>query len=174
MNRFSVCLPHILEFEGGVANDAADHGGFTMCGITQETFDDWNADQRRPKRSVRSITREEIEAIYRDRYWDACCCDDLPIPLDLAVFDAAVQHGTGRAAKLLQRTVGATIDGEIGPKTLYAVQTLVLQHRTERLVEDYMDLRAAFYAGIIARDPSQKKFERGWAKRMARLEVLLK
>ena len=38
--------------------------------------------------------------------------------VDLMVFDMAVNSGPGRAGKILQRVVGATVDGGIGPQTL--------------------------------------------------------
>ncbi len=34
------------------------------------------------------------------------------------MFDASVNHGTGRAAKFLHKAVGANMDGSIGPLTL--------------------------------------------------------
>jgi lysozyme family protein len=49
--------------------------------------------------------------------------DDLPAGLDYAVFDYAVNSGTGHAAKALQQAVGATPDGTIGRLTMAAVNS---------------------------------------------------
>jgi lysozyme family protein len=51
-------------------------------------------------------------------YWNATRGEMLPSGADILLFDVAVVDGPGRAARLLQRTVGAEEDGIIGPQTL--------------------------------------------------------
>lgn len=169
-NRYPDCLAFILRAEGGYVNDPADHGGATNQGITQRTYDEWQERHGLPTQSVRLISKDEVSSIYEGAYWNKCECANLPQPLDLVVFDSAVQHGTERASKWLQHLVCVAVDGVIGFKTLYAVNDYVMRNRLKTLVNDYMDARYAFYAGIIARDPTQKQFERGWKNRMVRLE----
>ena len=65
------------------------------------------------------------------------------------------------------------VDGAIGPKTLYAVNDYVMRNRIKVLIDDYMDLRNAFYAGIVTRDPTQARFRKGWSRRMCRLSSAL-
>ncbi len=170
MGRFDECLKHILKSEGGYVDHPADRGQATNKGITQATFDSWNLARNLPIRPVREITDFEVNGIYRARYWNVCRCDDLPQGLDLVVFDSAVQHGPARAIKWLQYCVAVAVDGVCGDQTLFAVKQCVLDRRVNELIEDYMDGRAAFYQGIIARDPSQKVFQRGWANRMNTLQ----
>ena len=57
--------------------------------------------------------------------------------LDWAVLDWAVNSGTGRVAKALQKLVGATQDGAIGPKTLQAV----MKHDPAELIDKLHDTR---------------------------------
>ena len=64
--------------------------------------------------------------------------------LDWAVLDFAVNSGTGRAAKALQKLVGATQDGAIGPKTLQAV----MNHDPAELVDKFHDTRQKFYESL--------------------------
>ena len=66
--------------------------------------------------------QKEIEAIYRQKYWDALRCDELPAGVDYAVFDYGVNSGIRRAAKVLQRLIGVDVDGEIGPNTIAAAK----------------------------------------------------
>lgn len=173
MSRYAECLAHVLKFEGGFVDDPDDRGGATNQGITQATFDAWQDNRELPRRAVRDITDYEVEAIYHVRYWSPCRGDDLHPPLDLVVFDAAVQHGPHRAIKWLQELVGVQVDGTSGEKTLYAVNGHVLSNGVTDLVDAYMTHRASFYASIIARDPSQKKFQKGWANRMNAVQDLI-
>jgi lysozyme family protein len=173
MSRFDECLPHILKFEGGFVDDPADHGGATNKGITQTVYNDYRQSKGELTESVKDISDFEVSTIYRHEYWDKCQCDNLPVPLDLCVFDASVQHGASRAIKWLQLASGTPPDGLMGEHTLYAVQQFVVDHRTHELVDSYMNTRTAFYAGIIARDPTQQKFEHGWANRMNQLETAI-
>jgi lysozyme family protein len=174
MSRFDECMKFILKEEGGFVDDKADHGGATNHGITERTDDAWDQAHGLPAHSVRDISDEEVADIYREEYWDACQCDNLPPRLDLAVFDAAIQHSAGRAIKWLQLAAGVPTDGHCGPKTIYAVQAFAASHRVNELINTYMDTRNAFYAGIIARDPTQKRFAHGWQNRMDALDDALK
>ena len=48
------------------------------------------------------------------------------------MFDWAVNSGVGRSARTLQKIIGVTADGGIGPQTLAAVA----EHDTEQLITD--------------------------------------
>ncbi|MBK7356354.1 glycosyl hydrolase 108 family protein [Propionivibrio sp.] len=151
-NRYPDCLAFVLRAEGGgVVDDPADHGGATNQGITQRTYDDWQASHGLPLHSVRLISNEEVSAIYRNHYWRRIHGDDLPPRIDLMVFDTAVQHGVSRASKWLQAVVMSPVDGVVGYKTLYAVNDYVMRNQIKVMIDDYMDLRNAFYAWIVAR-----------------------
>src|SRR5690348_7614803 len=68
--------------------------------------------------AVKDLTVDQAKTLYRANYWDAVCGDDLPTPLAVLVWDAAVNNSVSRAAKWLQAAVDAEIDGQIGPATL--------------------------------------------------------
>lgn len=174
MTRFAECLAYVLRHEGGYSNHRTDRGGATNRGITQATYDEWRVGNGLSRNPVVGISQAEIEAIYHGRYWRPVRADDLPVPLDLVVFDAAVQHGAGRAAKWLQRVVGAVPDGRIGPQTLDALRATVAAGGLARVVQDVLDIREDFYAEIVANDPSQAVFSRGWSKRMADIRAAAK
>lgn len=86
-----------------------DEGGLTKWGISA---------RGNPDLDIRSLTREQAAKIYHDRYWAPVRADELPWPLSLFVFDAAVNHGVDPAVRMLQRAVGVPVDGRLGPKTL--------------------------------------------------------
>ena len=158
MSRFDACLAFVLKMEGGFVNDPADRGGATNKGITQATYDAYHDKMSTPHQSVKFITDDEVRAIYGKQYW----LEGLLSTLDLVVFDSAVQHGFGRACKWLQRCLGVTEDGSVGDESRRA---LLFANQNE-LVSKYLDIREAFYAKIIANDPSQEKYKRGWANRV--------
>lgn len=171
MNRFAQCLAYVLRHEGGYVNHPADRGGATNRGITQATYDEWRVSNGLSRNPVVGISADEVSAIYRTRYWRPCGADRFGAPLDLVVFDAAVQHGPGRAAKWLQRVVGAVPDGQVGPMTVRAVDAFVERNGMAALVGDLLGIREGFYREIVANDPTQKVFAKGWANRLEALRT---
>lgn len=169
MGRFDDCLHFICDREGGYVNDPLDRGGATNCGITQRTYTDWLTHNHLPLKSVQDITDEEVHDIYKDNYW----VRDLPVGLDLLVFDSAVQHGKGRAVKWLQELVGVATDGVIGDDTRYHVNQYILREGKTTLINMYMDRRQRFYDAIILADPTQGRFKHGWQNRMDLLKEAL-
>ena len=49
------------------------------------------------------------------RFWNVLRCNELPIGVDLVVFDTAADIGLAKSAKLLQDVVGAKDDGSLVP-----------------------------------------------------------
>jgi uncharacterized protein (TIGR02594 family) len=121
---FERALAHLLKVEGGWVDDPHDPGGPTCFGITLATYaaDKGVALTRTTvgalKAELRNIAPAAVRRIYRERYWRAAACAQLPPALAFFHFDAAVSHGVAGAARLLQEAVGADVDGEIGPQTL--------------------------------------------------------
>lgn len=122
-SNFEQSLDFVLEHEGGYVNHPRDPGGATNRGVTQAVYDGYRKIQGRPVQSVRLITPDELLAIYKFQYWDRVQGDFLPIGLDYAVFDFAVNSGVGRASKYLQAVLGVAQDGQIGAKTLAAIRS---------------------------------------------------
>ena len=94
---------------------------------------------------------------YYENYWLRCRCEDLPTGVDLQVFDIAVNSGSGRAGKILQRVVGVTIDGGIGPQTLAAVAEMEPSDIIRALGVE----RELFYRDLKTFDT----FGKGWLNR---------
>ena len=94
----------------------------------------------------------QVEAIYRQNYWNALRCDDLPAGVDYAVFDYGVNSGIGRAAKVLQRLVATAVDGEVGPDTIAATK----RANAAALIERICSERLAFLQGLRTGRPSAR------------------
>lgn len=146
----------ILAHEGGIyTNHPLDHGGPTKWGITLEELARYRG---RPctAEDVRNLTRDEAADIYRHFY--IAPFTGLSFTLKPNVVDMGVNAGVTRATILLQQTIGADVDGRMGPKTRALADT--------RLWSDlYTGVRLAYYESIIARDVSQKVWRNGWRNR---------
>ena len=101
-------------------DDPYDPGGPTNLGITLAVYArykgvDVTADNIGALKSeLKQIPVETAGRIYRSRYWLAAQCPQLAAPLAVFHFDTAVNHGVDGAARMLQQSVGADVDGEIG------------------------------------------------------------
>jgi lysozyme family protein len=156
--NFQVALAHILHSEGGYVDHKLDPGGMTNLGVTKRVWEEWVGHSVTEK-VMRDLKPEDVAPLYKRKYWDKVQGDFLPDGVDLAVFDAAVNSGPGRAAKWLQEMVGAKADGVIGPQTL----TTVEQIDPKKLVADYNAHRLAFLKGL----PTFPTFGKGWSNRVA-------
>ncbi len=163
--RFLQCLKIVLGNEGGYSDHASDRGGATNHGVTQKTYNDYLRKRGLALRSVAEIEDAEVADIYEE-YWRAAHCAYMPEPLDLQMFDAAIQHSPKRAIKLLQRTIGVDEDGICGRNTITALHEDAVSIGVEMVCQVYLDNRAALYDRIIANDPSQSAFAAGWMSRV--------
>ena len=82
----------MLKWEGGLTNNPADPGGLTNFGICQRSY---------PNLDIKNLTRAQAAEIYERDYWKKSGADLLPWPLNLVVFDTAVNCGVGRAKEWL-------------------------------------------------------------------------
>ena len=178
--RFEDALKIVLGFEGGYVNDPNDKGGETNYGITASTLNSAKIKGWVPSNiTIQNIKLEHVKTIYKKGYWDVVKADGLPDPLNLILFDAAVNHGPSTAVKLLQESLNSilkvgsnlVVDGIIGPKTLAAVKDVIsMDHNmwlqpnslVRYLCIDVLMNRVELYTSIITNNKSQEKFFKGW------------
>ena len=146
----------MLKHEGGYVNHPRDPGGETNLGVTRKVWEEWIGKPAAPD-AMKKLTVKDVAPLYKKMYWDKVRGDDLPSGVDWAVFDWAVNSGTGRAAKALQKIVGVTPDGGIGPATLSAVDKM----SPKEIVQSMADVREAFYRSLRTFDT----FGKGWIRR---------
>lgn len=177
MAKFDDCIGYVLQNEGGYTNDPNDHGGATNFGITAPDVAKF---RRVPLSSITNtmmfhLSKVEAEAIYMSQYWN-------PLKLDqvadhgkaVCIFDTGVNRGISVGAKYAQRVCnllgGAlVVDGDIGLHTLAAIN----QSDRKAFIKTYESLVQAAYDAIIAHNPSQEVFRRGWMARARRLLSLI-
>jgi lysozyme family protein len=156
-------LAAILHHEGGYVNHPADPGGMTNLGCTKAVWEE-HCGHQVDEKAMRALTPNDVGPLYKRKYWDKVCGDDLPAGVDYVVFDAAINSGPGRAAKWLQACVGVEPDGGIGPKTLAAVRAF----NSKQLVQDYAKRRLSFMMDL----PTWGTFGKGWTRRVNEVEAV--
>jgi lysozyme family protein len=166
MSTFDRAFAIVIGEEGGFTADAADPGNWTggrvgagalrgtKFGISAAAY---------PTLDIEHLTLDDARAIYRRDYWERVRGDDLPPPLALLAFDAAVNNGVDRAARWLQAAVGVAEDGMIGPATLAAVAARAGEGA--RLCAEFLAQRMVFMAAL----PTWRSFGLGWARRLCAL-----
>lgn len=130
-------LEFVLQYEGGYVDDPDDKGGETKWGISKRAY---------PEVDIKNLTREEALRIYQRDYWIAAGCDSLSYPMNVVVFDSAVNCGVARAKAWL---------------------------RASETPEEVIQLRKEFYVDLVRKNPAQRKFLRGWAWRIIDLQKLV-
>ena len=86
------------------------------------------------------------------------------------IYNFAMNMGMGTARKLAQLAVGTTADGAWGPITWKAFYECDDKQAALQMCK----LAKARYEGIVAHNPSQAKFLRGWLARVKDMDRLIK
>jgi lysozyme family protein len=150
-------IRRVLATEGGYVNHPSDPGGPTNFGITLADYRKYlkrDADAA----DVRAMKPDAAKEIYRDKYWGAMRCDELPAGVDYCIFDYAVNSGTGRVPKVLQRILGLSVTGRIDAATLAAARG----REARALVRAICDERLRFLKGL----KTWPVFGTGWTRRV--------
>ena len=95
--NFEEAIKFILKWEGGYTNDPNDPGGETNFGISKRSY---------PHEDIKNMTIKRAKEIYYQNYWLKAECDKLPTPLDVIVFDTAVNCGRSRAKEFMLSSLG--------------------------------------------------------------------
>jgi lysozyme family protein len=129
----------IIDREGGFASHPKDKGGPTKFGITMPTLARW---RKRPvtEDDIRDMQRPEAREIYLSYYIIPLA--DTPSALFPHVADIAVHSGVARAKILRDAAL-----------------------KTENPKVELVKLRLQFLSGLVAKNPSQAVFFKGWVTR---------
>lgn len=138
-----------------------DRGGPTKGGITLRTLDSWRG-RRCTRKELEKLKKREAVEILRRRYVDVQGIHKLSsLDLQAQVVDSAVHSGPVLAVKDLQRAIGVTADGIIGPITFKKVLELGDEESSKLLAVE----RTIRLVRIVAKDSSQLVWLVGWVTR---------
>lgn len=147
--NFDRAFGAVVGVEGPYSNDPKDPGGETKFGVSKRAY---------PNEDIKNLSLDRAKMLYARDYWGPVHGDELPWPLALFVFDAAVNQGPPVAIGLLQKSVGVAQDGSFGART----QKAVAAKEPKELCALFMADRALRYTGTRNFDING----RGWLKRL--------
>ena len=156
--NFREALQAVLKHEGGYVHHPRDPGGRTNLGVTQKVWEAWVGHPVGEK-EMRALTPAIVAPMYKKKYWDAVKADELPTGLDYLMFDFAINAGPSRAIKTMQKAIGTTPDGAIGPKTMQALKDA----DQKDLIAKFSMEKELFYKAL----PTFATFGKGWMRRVA-------
>lgn len=157
-------IDEIITREGKkYTNDPADRGGPTKFGITLATLRDYHHDDAVTAEEVEDLTEDEAKRIYRALFVDrpkfALIAND---NIRAFLVDWGVNSGPKRPIKALQGLVGVPADGILGTFTASKANSADQRWLYNALIQARME----FVDAIVAHDPTQERFIKGWHNRI--------
>jgi len=185
MANFKEAYDKTMGHEGGYGNDPDDVGGETYKGISRVYNPSWsgwividaakNGPDFPSSLDANVALQNSVGEFYKDKYWDVNRLDVFPQSVAEEMFDTGVNMGVGRAARFLQKALNylnrngklygdLDVDGKIGPASLNAMAAC---KNDERVILAMLNtLQGMHYMNYMDKSPSQKKYARGWFKRV--------
>lgn len=175
----------VRKWEGGYVDDPADPGGVTNYGVSLRWLRDVGLDVDHDgdvdADDVRALTPELSLDLFRQRFWNAMYLDEIPGLPAVAVFDAAVNCGLARSARLAQQCCNfypglqLVEDGNFGPVTRARIESICAegQGAEETFTARLLSAREQFYRNLVQAKPTLGRFLRGWINRVNALRAAL-
>ena len=188
LTPFEEAYSTTLGHEGGYGNDPDDTGGETYKGISRKNWPKWVGwklvDRAKKKRrtfpeslDTNKGLPDAVKEFYKEHFWTALKCDavsKISRKIAIELFDTGVNCGKPNATKFLQRALSRngfgffdtlTDDGKIGDVTINALEVLLPKYESQ-VFKSQTGEQYNHYVSITNRKPTQKKFFRGWMKRI--------
>ena len=162
MSSFETTFSRTIGHEGKFQANPKDRGNWTggKEGVGELKGTKWGlAAMTYPHLDIANITLEQAKEIYFNDWWLKLKMDCWPNVMKYQMFDAAFNHGTGRANQFLQFAARVKDDGVIGPKTITAVNMTDLND----LVLRFLAKRLRYFTEV----KTWAEFSRGWSLRVA-------
>lgn len=163
---FAKAYAFIRKWEGGDSLPRPGDPNPTRAGITEATDDRLERAYRIVEKPVLARDDAEIEMAYRI-LWLESQSAWLPDEAAIAHFDAVINCGQTQAVRFLQRALGLTADGVLGPKTIAAMQGA---GEGRNLAVKLTGLRVRFYRDLVAAKPDKARWLNGWLNRVSDLQ----
>lgn len=161
MSNFEKAIPVILAHEGGALVEQDGGRGASRWGVTRKSYAEYFP--QCTDETIRNLSISEATEFYERAFWNRYHIERI-VDQELAtkVFDLAVNVGPVTAIQLLQKAVGATVDGYLGPRTAAATNGL----QPSGVLTQLRAQAEAYYRGLVARNPKQAVFLDGWLARL--------
>lgn len=175
----AVILAGVYAVEGGYVNDPADNGGATNYGITEKVArqNGYLGDMRQFPKHCYDVMTTCADDIYTRQYvvnpgYYPMLAIEPAVAQELV--DTGVNMGPRWPSTWFQASINVLCsetletDGKVGPATLKAYQNCQQRLGDRKLCVMMLNsldgAQERRYRAIVARNPSQKKFLRGWLR----------
>lgn len=147
----------------GFVDDPNDNGGATMIGVTIGTyrtycrFKGWKTPSTN---DLKNMPYKVWRDIVYTMYWNKWKADTIQ---DQSVANMVVDwvwHSGASTIKKVQAILNVTADGIVGPKTIMAL------NNDKDIKNKVYEARKNYFEDIVRRNPSQKKWLKGWMNRL--------
>lgn len=166
--NFDYVKPFILAWEGGFVNHPKDPGGATNKGITIATYRRYFGVGKTVE-DLKKIKEEEWDYIFRNGYYDPIKGDKIDNKsIALLCVDMCWGSGPITAIKRIQKCLGTTPDGIVGPKTL----ALLNAPNSRDVFDKLWKMRESWFKEIVSKRPSSKVFLKGWLRRLNAIKYI--
>jgi hypothetical protein len=145
------------KWEGGYTNNSQDFGGPTNYGVTQTTYDSYLSKKNQPKKSVKSITKPEVDEIYQG-FWD----DSYPSPMNIILFDTSFNVGPNSPAVFFKQM-------KVDPNKVKGYENNSPELLS--ICNKFLASRLEYHQWKAANKPGQDIFLLGWTNRVNDLKV---
>ena len=166
MATFETYANKLLLLEGGFSDDPADRGGATNMGVTLLTWQrvgyDKDGDGDVDPDDLLRITRNDVFKVLRYFYWNRWRADEIDSQRVACMLVDWFWCSGKWGIIIPQRILGVVPDGYVGRITLSAVNSADPEWLFQQLLEHRMN----FIKHIVERDPSQRRFLKGWENRL--------
>lgn len=162
MASSSVLAPFIRKWEGGFANIPNDPGGATKWGVTLNTYRIYYG-MYKTVNDLKNMTEYEWNYIFTKGFWDKALATQI-VSQSVAnmLVDFGWNCGMKTAIKTVQRILGCTQDGIMGPITMGFINRANARDLFNKLYE----ARKQYYKNLVLRKPSMAIFLKGWMNRI--------
>lgn len=169
MANFNTAYHIVAQHEGGFQIHPNDSGNYnslgqlvgTNWGISAPVYESYL--QRAPSQTdMQTMSKLTAANIFKTRFWDRIKGDQIHNQEVATIFfDGIVNHGS-TGVKIMQRVLGVTADGAVGPITLSAINKL----QPAQLYLAYREARKNFYKQLATDKPALAVFLNGWLRRI--------
>lgn len=160
--NYNEAFKRVIGHEGKFQNDSKDRGNWTTGTIGKGELKGTKfgiSAMSYPHLDIENLTLDQAKKIYYSDFWVRVSGDNLHNALVYQLFDAAVNHGSGNAIRMLQRAVDVADDGIMGNVTHGAI----LLTGTDDTLKTFNAERIDFFVKLS----TFGRFGRGWMRRVA-------